>query len=192
MQIKKELRKEAAEKRRQIDNKEISDKIISEKLFSLEEYKRAQTLLIYVSLEDEIKTDSIIDIALKDNKKVAVPFCYDNEGNMGFYLINSIFELEAGRFNVREPDINQCERLENFSNSIIIVPGMMFDKAGFRLGYGKGYYDRFLTSFNQISIGLCYDELFVSTLPRDDFDKNVDIIITQSEIVRCNNGGKNG
>ena len=192
MQIKSKLRKEAREKRKQILNREISDELIAEKLLSLDEYKGAKTILIYASLDEEIKTDDIINRALSDDKRVAVPYCYDESGNMGFYLISSVDELETGSFNVREPDKNQCEKLENFSDSIIIVPGMMFDKSGFRLGYGKGYYDRFLAKYNQISIGLCYDEMLVSSLPRGEFDKNVDIIITQSEIIRCNNGGKNG
>ena len=192
MQIKSELRKKAREKRKQVSDREISDERIAEKLFSLDEYKAAKTVLIYVSLDDEIKTDSIIKEALKAEKLVAVPFCFDCAGNMGFYLIKSLDELEAGSFGVLEPNIKTCERLENFSDSIIIVPGMTFDKSGFRLGYGKGYYDRFLSAYNQISIGLCYDEMLVSSLPRDEFDKNVDIIITQSEIIRCKNGGKNG
>ena len=192
MQIKSKLRKEAREKRKQILNREISDELIAEKLLSLDEYKDAKTILIYASLDEEIKTDDIISRAHSDDKRVAVPYCYDESGNMGFYLISSVDELETGSFNVREPDKNQCEKLENFSDSIIIVPGMMFDKSGFRLGYGKGYYDRFLAKYNQISIGLCYDEMLVSSLPRGKFDKNVDIIITQSEIIRCNNGGKNG
>lgn len=192
MQIKSELRKSAREKRRKLLNKENTDLIIAENLLSLEEYKNSQTVLIYASLEDEIKTDSIIDSALSENKRVAVPFCVDKQGKMEFYLINSLSQLKKGAFNVREPDVNSCERLDSFDNSVIIVPGLLFDLNGYRLGFGKGYYDRFLSDKSIFSVGLCYEELLVSSVPAESFDKKVDVIITQSNIIRCNSGGRNG
>ena len=190
--VKNELRKTARLKRKHIDKKEFLDERIAQKLFNLDEYKNAETVLIYVSLDEEIKTDGIINTALKSGKKVAVPFCKDSFGNMEFYLIKSLSQLKVGSFNVREPDINNCEALNDFSNSIIIVPAMMYDRNGYRLGYGKGYYDRFLSQYEKTAVGLCYDEMIVSEIPRDKYDKSVDIIVTQSNVIKCNNGGRNG
>ena len=192
MQIKSELRKEAKRLRSNIPEKKTADNSIVEKLFSMDEYKDAKTILCYASLENEIDTDVIINRAINDNKRVALPFCRDNEGNMDFYCISSLDQLNSGSFNVREPNPDEFLKLTDFSNSIIIVPALMFDRKGYRLGYGKGYYDRFLNKYNQISIGLCYDELLNDELPADEFDKNVDIIITQSNIINCKNGGRNG
>ena len=189
MQIKSELRKSAKEKRKGLLNKKEADSIIADKLLSCDEYIKADSVLIYASLDGEISTDCIIERALKDNKKTAMPRCTDSEGNMDFYIINSVSQLVSGSFNVREPDINLCERLDNFDNSVIIVPGLLFDKKGYRLGYGKGYYDRFLSRQRIFSVGLCYDELLVDSVPADSFDRKVDMIITQSGIIRCNNGG---
>ena len=192
MQIKNELRKLAKAKRKSIDNKLSKDKLIAEKLFSLKEYKECKTLITYVSLDDEVKTDDIIIHSLKAGKRVAVPFCKDNLGNMDFYLIDSLTQLSIGSFSVREPNIYECERLNSFNDSIAIVPGLIFDKNGYRIGYGKGYYDRFLSKYNGVSVGLCYDELLKDNIPIGEHDKNVDIIITQSIVGKCNRGGKNG
>ena len=190
--IKSELRKEARAKRKSILNRETLDAKIANSLFNLDEYIEAKTVLIYVSLMDEIKTDEIINHTLQTGKKVAVPFCKDSCGNMDFYLIDSLEQLEAGSFNVREPKIDECEIFSDFSDSILIVPGMMFDEEGYRLGYGKGYYDRFISKYGNLSVGLCYDEMLVKSIPRDEFDKSVDIIITQSRIIKCSNGGRHG
>ncbi|MBE6741565.1 MAG: 5-formyltetrahydrofolate cyclo-ligase [Ruminococcaceae bacterium] len=191
MQIKNELRKLYKLKRKSVINKADKDKLISEKLYALEAYKSCKTVLTYVSLDDEIKTDDIIIHSLKAGKRVAVPYCKDDMGNMDFYLIDSLTQLSIGSFSVREPDINECERINSFNDSIAIVPGLIFDKNGYRIGYGKGYYDRFLNEFNGISIGLCYDELLTESLPIDKHDKNVDILITPGTTI-CNRGGKNG
>ncbi len=191
-ELKSELRKNAREKREKISDKETKNANIAESLFNLEMYKNAKKVLIYVSLRNEIETYEIITNALNLGKKVAVPYCKDSNGNMDFYLINSLTQLETGSFNVREPKTDECEMLSDFSDSFLIVPGMMFDEQGFRLGYGKGYYDRFLSRFNSISAGLCYDEMLVDSVPRDEYDKSVDIIITQSRIIKCSNGGRHG
>jgi len=192
MQIKQELRKKAREKRRQICNKKECDYSICEKLCSLELYKKSEIVLIYVSLDDEVETDEIIKCALSNGKKVAVPFCRNNMGNMDFYLIDSLCDLKIGSFNIREPDINSCRKLCFFENSVIVVPGLCFDKSGNRLGFGKGYYDRFLAKHNFTTIGLCYDEQLVECVPTDKYDRKVDYIITQSTVIKCDNGGKNG
>ena len=192
MQIKEELRKVSKQKREQIESREEKDFLIADKLFSLDEYKTAKAVFCFASLDGEINTDGIINQALRDSKRVALPCCRDGEGNMDFYYISSLSQLKTGSFNVREPDITQCEMAVDFSNALLIVPGLCFDKKGFRLGYGKGFYDRFLERFDNNSVGLCYDEMLINSVPADEYDKKVDIIVTQSSIIICNNGGNNG
>ena len=102
---------------------------------------------------------------------------------MEFYYINAMNDLKSGFFGVREPDINKCEKITDFSDSICIVPAIAYDKSGYRLGYGKGYYDRFLKNNTLISVGVCYNELIEENLPRDEYDIPVNYIITQSGLI---------
>ena len=151
-------------------------------LVSLDEYKNADTLLVYVSTKDEIKTEPLIENALTAGKTVAVPYCENRHGDMSFYIINSLSELKVGTFGIREPDINFNKRLEDFKNSIIIVPGMSFNRSGHRLGYGGGYYDRFLDSYSGVSAGLCYEEMLCDDIPVEEHDIAVNILVTDKTI----------
>ena len=189
---KKELRKIVKSERQNVFDKAEKDRLIISNVKSLGAFKEAETVLCYLSLDDEIKTDELIDYSIEAGKKVAVPYCVDGEGNMEFYLINSISDTEIGSFNVREPDINKCEKLLDFNGSIIIVPGLCFNSEGHRLGYGKGYYDRFLKNYSFISVGLCYNSFIKNNIPVDVNDIAVDIVISENEVLNINNGGKNG
>ena len=193
MLSKAELRRQLSADRRAVANKVEKDEIIlSKQLRFLEEWRSAKTVLCYVSLPEEIDTDDIIEYAWKCGKTVAVPYCKDKNGYMDFYILERFSDLHFGMFNVREPDINKCRKLADFSDSVCIVPGIAFDKQGNRLGYGKGYYDRFLKKYPFISIGLCYNSLIKHQLPTDEYDESVDIIVTETQIINVSNGGKNG
>ncbi len=109
---------------------------------------------------------------------------------MDFYLINSLDDLKEGTFGVREPDTSKCKKLTDYSNSLIIVPGICFDESGCRIGYGKGYYDIFLKKYPFISVGLCYNSFVLEELPANEHDENVNIIVTDKRIIKI--GGKNG
>ena len=183
MQIKNKLRKELKFKRKNIEKKAQSDEFIRENLICSDLYLEAKQVLFYAALDDEINVDECIIDALMLGKKVALPVCTDDKGNMSFYYINSIKDLKSGFFGVREPDINKCEKVTEFSHSICIVPAIAYDKNGFRLGYGKGYYDRFLKNNSLISVGVCYNELIEDNLPKDEYDISVNYIITQNGLI---------
>lgn len=192
MSIKSELRKSVKLERSRIEGKDNISIAVANRLLSSKLYKDTSIILCYASLKDEINTDLIIQKALKDNKLVALPYCVDDNGKMEFYIIKSFDDLKLGSFGVREPDIDKCKKLEYFDNSIILVPALCFDKKGYRLGYGKGYYDRFLENYPFISIGLCYNSLVKNEIPIDRYDLPVDFIITEKQVISCNNGGKYG
>lgn len=183
MQIKKELRKELKLKRKNIEKKAQNDEFIRENLICSDLYLDAKQVLFYAALDDEIIIDDCITDALMLGKKAALPVCTDDNGNMDFYYINSMDDLKAGFFGVREPDINKCEKVTDFSDSICIVPAIAYDKSGHRLGYGKGYYDRFLKNNTLISVGVCYNELIEDNLPNDEYDIPVNYIITQNGLI---------
>ncbi len=166
--------------------KEIMDGKILKKLLILKKYKEASKVLVYISKDIEVNTQKIIDRCLKDGKQVAAPVCNKETKTMKFYFINSAKDLEKGTFGILEPIVSKCEEVTDFSDSICIVPGFSFDRFGYRLGYGHGYYDRFLGEFNGTTIGLCYSNCISHQLPRGRFDKPVDILITNLYIKEIN------
>ena len=155
------LRNKYKEIRKNIKNKEELDKIIFNKVINLEEYKQSDLIL------------ALIKYSLKNSKKVAVPKCEGND--IIFYYINSLEDLEEGKFRILEPKTNQ--KVTNLTNSICIVPGVAFDKQNNRIGYGRGFYDRFLENFSGIRIGLTYKECICEKIYVDENDIKMDKVI---------------
>lgn len=188
MSVKQDLRRYYKEKRHLFLHKADADAQILKQLFAFSVYQNAEVLLCYASLPDEIQTDAIIKCALQSGKNVFLPVCSDSEGHMDFYEIKSLQYLKHGFFGVREPDLTVCTSKFDFSsekNTLCIVPGLSFDLQGFRLGYGKGYYDRFLSRFTGASVGLCYADFINPELPADVHDCHVDFVITETECINC-------
>lgn len=167
---KKFLRKQYLEIRK---NCKPNIKNIHNKLFSLSEFINAETVFTYVSFGNEISTYEIIEKCFKLNKKVAVPKCVNN--NLVFYYISSFSDLKEGTYNILEP-ITKIQA-NDFENSICITPGIVFDKKGYRIGYGKGYYDRFFKKYTGIKIGLCCKECFIDDVFHDEFDIPVNYVL---------------
>lgn len=159
--------------RKNIEDKEKQDNVIFNKIIELEEYKQSELVLIYVSLEDEVDTIELIKHSFKKGKKVAVPKCEGN--NIVFYYINKLYDLEKGYFGILEPKTNEI--VKDFDNSICIVPGIAFDKENNRIGYGKGFYDRFLENYNGIKIGLTYKECICAKIDTDNNDVKMNKVI---------------
>ncbi|MBR3971772.1 MAG: 5-formyltetrahydrofolate cyclo-ligase [Ruminococcus sp.] len=141
------------------------------------EYMKADTLLTYVAKSSEVETRDIINAALTLKKRVAVPKC-EGEGVMHFYLINSTDDLSTGYMGIMEPDTDKCQKLECFDGAVCIVPGYTFDPRGNRIGYGGGYYDRFLSDKKIKTVGLCYQSFIKWDIPRENHDIPVDILVT--------------
>ena len=103
---------------------------------------------------------------------------------MDFFFIKSYDDLSPGKYDIPEPVPEKCEQVRDFSSGLCLVPGLSFDYQGYRLGFGKGYYDRFLSRFGGITAGICYAKCTVSELPRGVYDRAVDILITERFINR--------
>lgn len=187
--LKQKLRAESKLYRNELSSNEKAelDSKISDRLFNTWQYKGYEVLLTYVSTEIEVDTREIISRALADGKRVAVPRCIDNTRLMDFYFIKDFDDLESGYMGVLEPIPEKCEKMTDFSKGLCIVPALMFDLYGYRLGYGKGYYDRFLSNFCGETLGLCYNRCVREKLPHGNFDKCVERIITQSRIITVKN-----
>lgn len=180
-EVKKNLRAKHKEIRNSMaqEEKESLDLRIFDKLVSLSLFRNAKLILTYVSTNIEVDTKRLISYALKQGKRVAVPRCIDNTRLMKFYEITSLDDLEKHTFGVLEPILDRCEPVENFDSSICILPGLAFDKRGYRLGYGKGYYDRFLAGYYGMCVGLCYHENMEERVPRGRYDRPANYIITE-------------
>ncbi|MBQ7835398.1 MAG: 5-formyltetrahydrofolate cyclo-ligase [Ruminiclostridium sp.] len=181
---KKELRKELLSRRRNMDKayKQSCDNLIYHKLIGCAEIIAADTVLTYISTEIEVDTVKFIETMLKKGKTVAVPRC---EGkNMRFIRINGFDSLKKGAFGILEPVGN--DEVTDFKSSVCITPALSFNRDGYRLGYGGGYYDRFSADYSGIMIGICYED-FVDEIPVEEFDRPVSILITDKEM-RCDLG----
>ena len=169
------IRKEIINKRKELsfEYKLEASKIISKKLYELEEYKKANNLLVYADASGEVLTDEIILNSMIKGKNVYAPVCGDNY-SMDFYRIYSLEELTVGHYGIREPLAIEKEKLTESvidDGIIAIVPGVVFDRKNNRMGYGRGYYDRFFAKMNiPYRIGLAYDFQIVDEIITKDTD----------------------
>ncbi len=170
MESKAQLRKELLKRRKElsIPGLKISD------LCTFSEFKNSKVIFCYVSAHSEVGTHTLIEELLKE-KQVVVPYCTDKCGNMLAVKINSPDDLTLGSFGILEPKNPIPFSKEEID--FVIVPGIAFDKEGFRLGYGKGYYDRFLCDISPYKLGVCQKEFYVGTLPHSKYDIKMDSVM---------------
>lgn len=184
--LKKRLREEYRAKRTALTpaQKEERDAGVAATVRSLWQYRDNDLVLVYVSTPIEVDTRRIIEQALADGKRVAVPYCVPDTRDMEFYRIESLDELSPGTFGVLEPTPSAERLITDHSAGLCLIPAFCYDFSGYRLGYGKGYYDRFLARFGGNMIGICYSDCIRHRLPHGRFDRAVELIVTEKFIRR--------
>lgn len=155
------------------------DRDIQNRLLASELYQKARSLLCFVSTPIEVETRELILRAWADGKQVAVPKCLDRSGNMEFFRIQSFDELSPGEYALLEPDPQKAPVFADYRGSLCILPAFAFDRDGYRLGFGKGYYDRFLHRYTGCKVGVCYNSCMATALPHGRYDVPADYIVTQ-------------
>lgn len=178
---KAELRGNLLSKRKKISQRDVKSAEICQLFLESEIYKNCDKIYLYCSMGFEVDTLAILKKALCDGKKVAFPRCIDTKGNMRFHYIKKDSDLILGTFGIREPS-NDCEEAVFDERTVCIVPGIAFSLSGHRLGYGKGYYDRFLSGFKGVSVGFCFEECVMENLPTDKHDMKINYLITDKRI----------
>lgn len=181
MESKLEIRKLVLGYRDSLSADEVAMKsiVILEKLLQMEEYKKAACIYCYVDFRNEVRTKPIIRRALSDGKKVAVPKI-DKEG-MEFYYIDGFDQLKPGIHGILEPE--DCPLAADM-DALLIMPGVAFDKKNHRIGYGKGYYDRYLKRSNQhFKVALAYQFQVFQSVPYEEFDVQPDLVLTERGIL---------
>lgn len=162
-----------------IEEKDKKDRSIFNKVVNNKQYIEAETIMVYVSFGLEVDTISIIKNALDNNKIVCVPKIINKKDGMKAVKIEKLEDLIKNKFGILEP-LSFDKEINGKDIDLFLVPGLAFDKNGGRIGYGAGYYDRFLKNSkdNSLKIGLAYDFQVIDNVPMAENDIYLDIIIS--------------
>lgn len=159
------------------------DALICKAATALVSFRYAEYVLMYAPLTNEIDVMPIAEAAWRSGKKVAFPRCDKATHTMKYHIVASEDELVVDSYGIREPS-SEAEIYDPEWNgsAVCFVPGLLYDKSGFRLGYGKGFYDRYLSEFKGSRIGIVYSDYIMPTVPRGRFDVSVDILLTENGV----------
>jgi 5-formyltetrahydrofolate cyclo-ligase len=184
---KSDIRKTILDKRNSISPLDIvnNSRIISNSVISTKEYQSSLSVGIYYSIGSEVKTFDIIKHSLENKKEIALPRVIDSTKIQFFKIMEDKFEkikFTKGKYGIFENSISTTiiDKID-----LLIIPGIAFDLKGYRIGYGKGYYDRFLSlGKSKCIMGLSYESQIINEIPNNEHDIPVDIIITEKRIIR--------
>ena len=170
------LRKEIREKKRAMTPEQIekASYALAKQFFATSYYREAKTLYGYLPYNQEVRTEPILLQALKDGKKVAVPKVYGD--TMRFIYLEDLNGIEKGYAGIPEPVADEPVAADE--TALVLMPGLAFDKEGHRIGYGGGFYDKFLSAEpGHPTVALCYDFQMRPNLETEEFDVPVDLVL---------------
>lgn len=173
---KAQLRKEIREKKRAMTEDDIGLRShrLCEKFIQSDAYQKAETIYGYLPYNQEVRTWDALSKAMAEGKRVAVPKVYGDE--MKFIYITDFSQIDTGYCGIPEPIID--EPVAKDKTALVLMPGLAFDREGHRIGYGGGFYDRFLSDEpDHPTLALCYNFQVKDSLPTEEFDIPVDTVI---------------
>lgn len=173
---KTELRRQIRQQKQAMTPEQIEEKsrLLAEKFLQSELYRSAKTVYGYLPYNQEVRTVPMLAQALKDGKQVAVPKCYGEE--MRFIVLSDLSAVAPGYCNIPEPIAD--DPVADDPTALVLMPGLAFDPAGHRIGYGGGFYDKFLAAEpGHPTLALCYDFQVFPQLQTDDHDIPVDLVL---------------
>ena len=174
---KKEMRAIIRSKKRAMTESQIvsASARLSEQFRACELYKNAKTIYGYLPYNQEVRTVPMLEQAIRDGKRVAVPKCYDRDMKF-IYITDFEKEVAPGYANIPEPIAD--EPVADDTTALVLMPGLAFDPQGHRIGYGGGFYDRFLADEpNHPTLALCYGFQMVDHLETEEFDIPVNMVL---------------
>ena len=182
-----EIRKQHLERRAKIslDVREVRDKKICNHILSSAVYRYSDVLLLYYPVKGEVNVLPLMEAALAAGKRVAFPRCCEQDRSMKFHYVSSEADFEKGAYGLREPFASLPAfdpSTEGDLNVLCVVPAVVYDRKGYRIGYGGGYYDRFFGVFKPASIGVAYEEFIVKSVPHGKYDISVDVVASERGI----------
>lgn len=187
MEDKIKLRKHLLKQRGEMKKEEVEklSEEIKEKLIRLSELQKSRIVMIYLSFKNEVDTEPIIDWCFEQDKEVVVPYCeIENKKIIPCKLHPDRKGLVKSKFGIWEPQPDLMTSVEIDAIDVIIVPGVGFDNNCNRLGFGGGYYDRFLAKRQREipAIAICYQNQITQSVPTDNYDIKMDMVVTESNI----------
>ncbi len=185
---KKLIREEILAERKKVlwETRNIYSSEILNKVINSSYYKEAKTIMCFISFSTEVYTHDFIKRAIEDGKRIAVPITFPKVPEIRPSILKTFKELEPGFFNILTPKEEFQRFIDPEEIDLVIVPGVAFRKDGYRVGYGGGYYDRFLSKIPDTpTIAIAFDLQIVADLPTDSFDIPVDYIYTEKDIIVC-------
>lgn len=185
METKRQIRHYILEARSKLSKEECENnsRHIIQKVLESEKFKNAHAILVYIDYNKEVETRELIKQAWKFGKRVYAP--KTDETAISFHLLQEFEELRAGLKGILEPAENSEEwETSLLSETLMIMPGVVFDKQKHRIGYGRGYYDRFLAKTPGLStIAICFECQLLDTIPYEEFDYIPDILYTEAQTI---------
>ena len=172
---KKELRAQVRAQKRAMTEEQIVSKsqALAEQFFRTDAYRNAKSIYGYLPYNQEVRTVPMLEQALRDGKRVAVPKCYGDE--MRFIWMEDLNRVEKGYAGIPEPI--EDGPIADDPTALVLMPGMAFDPQGHRIGYGGGFYDKFLAGEAHPTLALCYDFQVFESLETEEFDIPVDLVL---------------
>ncbi|MGY0401981.1 5-formyltetrahydrofolate cyclo-ligase [Carnobacterium jeotgali] len=164
------------------EEKVAVEKKLEENLFKSEEWKTAKRVGVTLSQGFEWNTLGVIERAWQEGKIVCAPKCVPQTKAMIFYDFTNLEQLEKGFYNLIEPKPQETKEVSKTEIDLVLVPGLIFDKKGFRIGFGGGYYDRFLKDFPNQTAALIYSKQLTTGFPIESFDIPVQKVITEINV----------
>jgi 5-formyltetrahydrofolate cyclo-ligase len=183
---KKELRKEVLKRRKETKDRLEKSKVIQFEVMNHPLYQGSEVIAIYNSFGSEVSTKELIRMSIGTKSVVLIPKVVDKE--LIFIKVDENTEYQTSKFGIEEPVSNEEYR---GPIDLVIVPGVAFTKEGKRLGYGGGYYDRFLKGKKIQTIGICFESQIVGTIPTEEHDIEVDYVQTEENIYKNNKNNEN-
>ncbi|MFT8317514.1 MAG: 5-formyltetrahydrofolate cyclo-ligase [Sporolactobacillus sp.] len=190
--LKKQLRLDMLEKLRRLDESEFkqSGKRIRDRLVRDRLWRHAKVIAVTLSLGREIETEEIIERAWSEAKTVAVPKCHPAAKTLTFHQLDSFDQLNEGYFHLKEPSPEKTRLVQLEQVGLMIVPGVVFDRRGNRIGYGGGYYDRLLGSYRGATVALLLGMQLVPNIPIEAHDQRINLLFTEDERIDTRNSNE--
>lgn len=184
---KQQLRKQVIQQLHQLSPSDHERKSaeITEKVRASDEFKNARTIGITLARFPEVDTHLLIESAWQAGKRIAIPRCIAPTREMDFRLIDSFDQTEVVYMDLKEPKIESTTSVAPEEIDLQIVPGVVYSKSGYRIGFGGGYYDRYLINFPFETISLAFDCQMRDNIDREPHDIPVSYIYTEEHIVDC-------
>jgi len=196
LQMKQQIREQTRARRRELPEKDRLSRVIGRRLVELAEYRCARTVMFYVHVRNEVRTQHLLPEVWTEGKRMVVPYCV--KGRIRLFELRSLDELAPGTLGVLEPRRELRDLPERKADvadvDLVVVPGLAFDRCGGRIGYGKGYYDKLLEHARPETalIALAFECQLVDRIPNHEHDVPMHKIVTEARVWECDERPRTG